>query len=184
MLSREPMPLDVSYLPIAMAGIAALALLWDLLPAGRAPRRFLRPAVRQARALAPLSPEEVQALHARLQQLEATVMRLRDTGNSIVAQRDAARAEAASLRLALGTAQQELSRVREHREYEGLARAVLQQRPAAPPMPEDGSRFRAAKMAFARLYHPDRASGSELDKAFRGQVFREFWAELERIEKG
>jgi multidrug resistance efflux pump len=127
----------------------------------------------------------VQALHARLQQLEATVARLRDSGHSIVAQRDAARAEAASLRLALGTAQQELSRVREHREYESLARSVLQHRPAAPPpSPEEASRFRAAKLAFARLYHPDRAAGSELDKAIRGQVFREFWAELERIEKG
>ena len=41
------------------------------------------------------------------------------------------------------------------------------------------TKFREAKRAFARLYHPDR--GTEPDKH---RLFQEFWPVLEKIEKG
>jgi len=44
-------------------------------------------------------------------------------------------------------------------------------------------RFRQAKTAFARLYHPDRLSGDGPEKRIRTEVFKEFWDELERIER-
>jgi hypothetical protein len=48
--------------------------------------------------------------------------------------------------------------------------------------PADG-RFRQAKNAFARLYHPDRLTGDGPEKRIRTEVFKEFWNELERIER-
>ena len=48
--------------------------------------------------------------------------------------------------------------------------------------PVDG-RFRQAKTAFARLYHPDRFTGDGAEKRIRTEVFKEFWEELERIER-
>ena len=44
-------------------------------------------------------------------------------------------------------------------------------------------RFRQAKTAFARLYHPDRFGGDGPEKRIRTEVFKEFWDELERIER-
>ncbi len=190
------MLLDVSILPATMAALAMVGLAWDALaPAGlreAARPRFLRAPVARPRRAQPaggLGEAQLAVLHSKVQELEATVVRLRQNGHSVVAQRDAARAEAASLRLALGASQQELARVRQHDEFEFLAKAVLREPPPPPPPvfsmpdPADSSRFRAAKLAFARMYHPDRGSGSELDRLIRSQVFKEFWAELERIEK-
>ena len=45
------------------------------------------------------------------------------------------------------------------------------------------ARFRAAKAAFARLYHPDRTRTEGIERLIREQVFKEFWAEIERIER-
>ncbi len=182
------MAFDIALLPAGMTAMAALALGWDALaPASwkqAARPRFLRARPAAARG-GDFAAAALGGLQARLKELEGTVSRLRQTGHSLVAQRDAARAEAASLRLALGTAQQELSRVRQHLEHEA------KQREAPPvvinmPAPEPGgqAKFRAAKLAFARLYHPDRGGSSEVDRMVRAQVFKEFWAELDRIEKG
>lgn len=43
-------------------------------------------------------------------------------------------------------------------------------------------RFTDAKRAFARLYHPNSANGAGIEKVVRAEIFKEFWAELERIE--
>ncbi len=188
------MQLDISLLPATMAATALLGLAWDVLAPERlrqaAKPRFLRlPETRARRAHVGPGDAQLATLQGKLQELEATVLRLRQTGHSVVSQRDAARAEAASLRLALGNAQQELARVRQHEEFEFLAKAVLREPPPPTPMvftapdPADAGKFRAAKLAFARLYHPDRGGSSEMDRLVRSQVFKEFWAELERIEK-
>jgi outer membrane murein-binding lipoprotein Lpp len=189
------MLLDISILPATMAAMAMLGLAWDTLaPASlreAARPRFLRvPTARPRRPQAGggLGEAQLAVLHSKVQELEATVARLRQNGHSVVAQRDAARAEAASLRLALGAAQQELARGRQHDEFAFLAKAVLREPPPPPvfsaPDPADSGKFRSAKLAFARLYHPDRGGSSELDRLIRAQVFKEFWTELERIEKG
>lgn len=50
--------------------------------------------------------------------------------------------------------------------------------------PETGeAKFRQAKNAFARLYHPDRFAGDGIEKRIRTELFKEFWNELERIER-
>ena len=44
-------------------------------------------------------------------------------------------------------------------------------------------KFRQAKNAFARLYHPDRLAVDGAEKRIRTELFKEFWDELERIER-
>ena len=45
-------------------------------------------------------------------------------------------------------------------------------------------KFRRAKAAFARRYHPDRISRDGGETRIRTEVFKEFWEELQRIEVG
>ena len=53
--------------------------------------------------------------------------------------------------------------------------------PAASP--EKGTKFRDAKSAFARQFHPDRAQGDIREREIRTEMFKQFWVELERIER-
>ncbi|MEZ5667829.1 MAG: hypothetical protein R3F55_10425 [Alphaproteobacteria bacterium] len=69
-------------------------------------------------------------------------------------------------------------------EVERLRSAVPAPSPGGAGTPAGtGDRFGAVKRAFARLYHPDRQSGGTLERALRGEVFNEFWPEIERIER-
>ena len=45
-------------------------------------------------------------------------------------------------------------------------------------------KFRRAKSAFARRYHPDRISGNGEETRIRTEVFKDFWEEFQRIEAG
>ena len=45
-------------------------------------------------------------------------------------------------------------------------------------------KFRRAKAAFARQHHPDRQTGGGPEAQARIEVFKSFWAELQRIEGG
>jgi hypothetical protein len=49
--------------------------------------------------------------------------------------------------------------------------------------PGADGKFQAAKRAFARLYHPDNIKADGLDKVIRAEIFKEFWRELESIQK-
>ena len=40
-----------------------------------------------------------------------------------------------------------------------------------------------AKQAFARLHHPDRVQADGVERVIRTEIFKEFWRELERIER-
>ena len=44
-------------------------------------------------------------------------------------------------------------------------------------------KFKQARVAFARLYHPDRHQGDPDEKRLRAELFKEFWEELERIDR-
>ena len=44
-------------------------------------------------------------------------------------------------------------------------------------------KFKQARTAFARLYHPDRHRGDAEEKRLRSELFKEFWDELERIDR-
>ena len=49
---------------------------------------------------------------------------------------------------------------------------------------ESDEKFRRAKSAFARRYHPDRVSGNGEETRIRTEVFKDFWEEFQRIEAG
>jgi hypothetical protein len=44
-------------------------------------------------------------------------------------------------------------------------------------------KFKQARTAFARLNHPDRMHGDTDEKRIRAELFKEFWEELERIDR-
>ena len=44
-------------------------------------------------------------------------------------------------------------------------------------------KFRAAKRAFAKNFHPDRVSAGGVERTVRELLFKEYWAELRRIEE-
>ncbi len=44
-------------------------------------------------------------------------------------------------------------------------------------------KFRAAKLAFARLFHPDTVDGAASEREIRTAIFRQYWEELERIDR-
>lgn len=44
-------------------------------------------------------------------------------------------------------------------------------------------KFKQARTAFARMYHPDGVRGDPDEKRIRAELFKEFWEELERIDR-
>ena len=54
----------------------------------------------------------------------------------------------------------------------------------SPPSSQSNrTMFREAKSSFARLFHPDWAQGDIREREIRAEIFKQFWAELERIER-
>ena len=85
--------------------------------------------------------------------------------------------------IALHDAEQALQNTLDYHREE-IAR--LQSRLAGAPVADQAvdQKFRRAKSAFARRYHPDRVQGDESKAQIRTEVFKEFWEELQRIESG
>jgi len=55
----------------------------------------------------------------------------------------------------------------------------------APPARDgaaDHGKFRVAKHVFAKRFHPDRVSAGGVERTVREEVFKEYWADLRRIE--
>jgi hypothetical protein len=50
--------------------------------------------------------------------------------------------------------------------------------PGAPDL-----KFKQARTAFARMYHPDCVQGDPDEKRVRAELFKEFWEELDRIDR-
>jgi hypothetical protein len=76
-----------------------------------------------------------------------------------------------------------LKQVADHRDQ--LKAQVENLTKLALPAADGGEdrRFETTKKAFAKFYHPNTWAGhSRLDVSVRAEVFKEFWAELERIE--
>lgn len=86
-------------------------------------------------------------------------------------------AEVVRLKLALRVAEKERD----------AARAALVEAPrrALWPIraPQD-DRFQQAKRSFALRFHPDRPGILAAERSVRAAMFREFWGELRRIERG
>lgn len=95
----------------------------------------------------------------RIEEMTATIVRLREAGKRAVAQRDHWELQAKALERQLI----EVKNQSQNKDY----------------------KFEQAKRVFAKLYHPNSLAGlSPLEKIMRGEIFKEFWAELERIERG
>jgi hypothetical protein len=45
------------------------------------------------------------------------------------------------------------------------------------------AKFKQARTAFARMYHPDGVRGDPDEKRIRAELFKEFWDELDRIDR-
>lgn len=72
-------------------------------------------------------------------------------------------------------------------EAERAAQARAGDRSTLPVPAAEGAsdrRFQEAKRAFARRFHPDFVNATGTDRALRIDLFKEFWADLERIERG
>jgi hypothetical protein len=46
------------------------------------------------------------------------------------------------------------------------------------------NKFAVAKREFARMFHPDSNRFSGIEKLIRAELFKEFWATLEKIDRG
>lgn len=122
-------------------------------------------------------PEEKAEIREKpsLDNLEGTIIalrqqiqRLKESGREIIKQRDSARAEIIRLNL----------------ENQKLHEYSKNKSGDTPTKSNDKSRVREIKAAFARLYHPDRITVSGFERTLREQVFKEFWSEIERIDRG
>ena len=99
------------------------------------------------------------AVEAELAAAKQTINRLRNAGKRAVAQSDQWEARA--------------------KELEGQ---LTNRRPKNAE--DDNHKFAQTKRIFAKLYHPNALVGlSPLEKMVRGELFKEFWKELERIER-
>jgi hypothetical protein len=105
----------------------------------------------------------------------------RDDSSGDVTNRDDLLAEMKRLNVTVEKLRAALKQVAEHRDQ--LKDEVARLAKIAAPHDEANRRFEKTKISFAKFYHPNTLSGfSHLDVPTRGEVFREFWAELERIE--
>ena len=127
---------------------------------------------------------EDQALAATLQgrladsehQLGRTRTRVRELEEEL-AERTRAHDEAtAALQSQLEAAEADVRRYRQHLEAIGAGKAA--------DVEQLDQKFREARRTFARLYHPDNGPADDSDRTTRAEVFKEFWAELDRIDRG
>jgi len=49
--------------------------------------------------------------------------------------------------------------------------------------PGDDAKFRRAKAVFARLFHPDSILDDATEREIRTEIFKQYWDELERIDR-
>ncbi len=119
-----------------------------------------------------------------------SIRQLREEKREIARERDMAQQQrqAAERRLAEKTAECDALRTELRRRPPGGAGAhrAEAQHAARAPRGQHGAdeKIRAAKRAFAKMFHPDRITGDTAGKAMGEVMFKAFWAELERIERG
>ena len=112
-----------------------------------------------SRQLRPSDPDSIV-------DLQAQIAKLKESGRLILRQRDEARASVGEFSSRIAVLQQKLAESSVERATAG-----------------GEGRFRAVKAAFARMYHPDRIAHAGLERSLREQVFKEFWTEIEKIER-
>jgi hypothetical protein len=104
----------------------------------------------------PDEAETILLLQSRISELEHTIADLRRKGRRVVADRD---------------------------RWEARARQLDTENSQLKITHED-KKFRALKVAITRICHPDNYSSSgRLEALVRTEIFKELWAELEKIER-
>lgn len=112
-----------------------------------------------------------------------------DSDAASVAEEAARISTVQALRMQLTETRRRVEALQQRADADAKRIAMLQaalQKAKAEPEPEDdaaGERFKQAKRAFARLFHPDHLHGSDLERQIRADMFKTFWSELERIER-
>jgi chromosome segregation ATPase len=156
-----------------------------------------------------IATAEATAIKSALKQANTTIARLQNSEKMAVAQRDQWQAKARELESKLAavtqvsdtaveadleTAKQTIKRLRsagrravaQRDQWEARAKELEGQLANLRPKnaENDNHKFAQTKRIFAKLYHPNALVGlSPLEKVIRGELFKEFWAELERIER-
>lgn len=163
----------MDFIGLLLLGGALIFILFWLTPFIQDFRGFVTsPPGREDGTAQPAQPHpassDVPPPPTREAELHAEILRLRDLGKTVVAERD-------RLKSLLE---------KERRERHKVEAELSTARSAASSTPgSDAKKFREAKAAFARLYHPDQHKGGLIDAVVRSEIFKEFWAELEKIEK-
>lgn len=103
-----------------------------------------------------LQRQDIQALQARIAELESTLSRLRERGRLAVAQRDA---------------------------WEQRAMAAERRLIGGGTLIEPGRKFEQLKRFLAREFHPDNNSGLGFDRVVRTEIFKLIWSKVEEIER-
>ena len=104
-----------------------------------------------------------QSPQQRIVELEEQVAKMRASGRTIIEQREEwkSRALAAEAKVA------ELG----YNTSDGAARQG------------EAGRYSALKRFLARNFHPDHAPGQGIEKIVRGELFKEIWGEVDRLER-
>lgn len=75
----------------------------------------------------------------------------------------------------------QLLRLRE--QLEKANRTIAELKSMSHPQDLSSGKFREIKKRFARRYHPDNVNSSSLETTIRTEIFKEFWAEFEDVER-
>lgn len=147
--------------------------------AGKVAENYEREIVRLTESLRDQGEKALARERARVAELEKLTGQLQQAYEAQLAKlRPASPGEMADLSARCAEAENR-ARLAENK-VEMLKEALDITRARAATAPAD-DRFREAKRAFARLFHPDQGGRTAPERA---QTFLEFWPILERIERG
>jgi hypothetical protein len=121
-------------------------------------------------------PPGVEHPQQLLEKARRQIETLKSRGRQALRERDAAEQSVKKLEAAVD----QLGRERDAAvEKAKQLEATLGQRGTSQRL----DRFRRARSEFARLYHPDQVKAEGIERVIRAEIFKEFWAVLERIER-
>jgi len=168
---RRPTPPSAAPLPRSLAATPATKI--------PLPQWAQVPAPRPTNAVEPVGPSAGEAVLHFSERRDARYATFSDPD---------ARREILRLHETINQLHRQQRRLRDDRDrWERLARELerelvaLRRGDATNPLIA-ADKFRRAKFLLARLTHPDTSGAKGIEAGIRASVFREFWAEFERIE--
>ncbi|HYB57974.1 MAG TPA: hypothetical protein VEK12_17580 [Alphaproteobacteria bacterium] len=140
------------------------------------PAEAAAPAAHEVRAARPEADgrerRELASAREQIRRLEEINAELREKGKKVVADRDDWEQKAKEL-------EKELARAR------AAPRPAQAQRGFGYKAQQDlaNQKIKKAKIAFAKLCHPNNTRNRGIDASVRADIFKEFWEQLEKIER-